>query len=804
MFKTSFRVLWRNIMNDRQFTILNLLGLSTGLACTILIYLWVNDELQVDKFNEKDTQLFQVMMNMETPNGIETGEQTPGLLAQALSKELPEVEYATSVIPVSWADKTGILSYQEKNYSATNQFAGKDYFNIFSYHFIDGNKTSPLSEKSSVVISRDLAIKIFKTTQNVVGKSIEWNQKDYNGSYTISGIVDNPPVNATIQFDIVFSYELFLDKNPNLQKWSNNQPTTYFILKPGTDIIQLNNKISGFIKARYDKSKATLFAQKFSDRYLHGHYENGSSNGGRIDYVNLFSITAIFILLIACINFMNLSTAKAIRRIRQAGVKKILGAQRSILIAQSLGESLLLTFLSTIIAVGTVFILLPQFNLITGKHLSIPGNLNFVMAMLGITLITGLISGSYPAVYLSGFKPAVAIKGKAGNSKIELMVRKALVVFQFTLSVIFIISVLVVYRQMNMVQSRNPGYNRDNIIYFEQGGMLSANKEDYAPGGKFETALQTQILRIQNIPGVLNVTNFRHNITNRSGGTYDLSWQGKDPDTRIDFTDLAVGYDFIETTGIKVKEGRSFSRSYGSEKSNIIFNQAAVDVMGLKEPIGKTVILWGEKRQIIGVVENFNFQSLHENLKPCFLDFMINQRASKIMVKLKKGQETETIARLAAIYREDNNGLPLEYRFLDEDYQSLYAAEKKVATLSKYFAGLAIIISCLGLFGLAAFTAQKRQKEIGIRKVVGATTNNVMILLSKDFLKLVFLSILIAFPISWWAMYHWLHGFAYRVDLGIDIFLIAAVSTILITILSISFQSLKAAITNPIKSLRAE
>jgi len=535
-------------MKDRQFTMLNLFGLSTGLACTMLIYLWVNDELQVDKFNEKDKQLFQIMMNMETPNGIETGEQSPGLLAQALTKELPEVEYATSVITVSWADKTGILTYQGNHITATNQFAGKDYFNIFSYHFIDGNKTTPLSDKSSIVISRELAMKIFKTTQNVVGKSIEWNQKEYSGVYRISGIFENPPVNATIQFDIAFQYELFLDKNPNLQKWSNNQPATYVILKPGTDINQFNDKIAGFIKTRHDKSKATLFAQKFSDRYLQSHYENGLPNGGRIDYVNLFSITAIFILLIACINFMNLSTAKAIRRIREAGIKKILGAQRSTLIAQTLGESLLLAFLSTIIAIGFVFLLLPQFNLITGKQLSIPFNLNFILTILSITVI----------------------------------------------------------------------------------------------------------------------------------------------------------------------------------------------------------------------------------------------------------------ARLDALYKKDNNGLPFEYRFLDEDYQGLYASEKKVATLSKYFAGLAIIISCLGLFGLAAFTAQKRQKEIGIRKVVGASTNNVMILLSKDFLKLVLISILIAFPISLWAMYQWLHGFAYRVDLGIDIFVIAAISTILITMLSIGFQSLKAAVTNPIKSLRSE
>jgi putative ABC transport system permease protein len=770
----------------------------------MLIYLWVNDELQVDKFNEKDKHLFQVMINMETPDGTQTSDQTPGLLAATLAKEFPEVEYAAAVIPVSWVDKKGILSYQGKQITATNQFAGKDFFKMFSYHFIARTGSQVSVDKSSIVISRDLAMKVFRTTENVSGKTIEWNQQDYSGFYRISGIFENPPVNATMQFDIVFSYDLYLEKNPNLQKWGNNDPLTYLILKPGTGIDQFNLKIAGLIKTRNDKSKASLFAQRFSDRYLNSHYENGSPNGGRIDYVNLFSVTAIFILVIACINFMNLSTAKAIRRIRQAGVKKILGARRSTLITQFLGESLLLTFISTLIAIAIVLLLLPQFNRITGKQLSIPFNREFILVALGITLVTGIISGIYPAVYFSGFKPVFALKGRTVNSMVELMVRKGLVIFQFTLSVIFIVSVIVVYKQMNLIQTRNLGYHRDNIIYFEKGGMVSENKEDYLPGGKFETSLQTLLLKIEDIPGVANVSNFRHNITNRDGGTYDLSWQGKDPDTRIDFTDLAVGYGFIETTGIKLKEGRSFSKSFVSEKSNIIFNQVAIDIMGLKEPIGKTVSLWGETRQIIGVVENFHFQSLHENLKPCFLDLTINHRAAKIMVKLKAGQEKETIARLDALYQADNKGLPFEYRFLDEDYQALYSSEKKVAVLSKYFAALAIIISCLGLFGLAAFTAQKRQKEIGIRKVVGATTNNVVILLSGDFLKLIGISILIAFPIAWWAMYKWLHGFAYRVDLGMDIFVIAGLSTTLITIFSISFQSIKAALVNPVKSLRAE
>ncbi|MHA4842774.1 ABC transporter permease [Flavitalea antarctica] len=804
MSKNRLRTAWRNIMKDRLFTILNLFGLSVGLACTMLIYLWVNDELQVDKFNTKDKYLFQVLMNMETPNGIETGEQTPGLLAGTLASEFPEVEYAAAVVPVTWADKKGILSYQGKQITASNQFAGKDFFKIFSYTFIDGEGTAGLADKTSILISRELAMKLFGTTDNVPGKTITWSQQDFNGSYRISGIFENPPVNSTMQFDVLFSYDLYLEKNPKLLKWGNNDPRTYLTIKPGTDIDQFNQKIADLIKTRNEKSKSLLFVQKFSDRYLNGHYENGTPNGGRIDYVNLFSLTAIFILALACINFMNLSTARAIRRIRQAGVKKILGARRSTLIMQFLGESLLLTLISVVIAMAIVLLLLPQFNSITGKQLSIPLSPEFILVVLSIILVTGLVSGMYPAIYISGFKPVFALKGIHKNSFVELMVRKVLVIFQFTISVIFIVSVIVVYRQMKLIQTRNLGYDRDNIIYFESGGIVSDNKEDYRPGGKFETSLQTLLHRIAAIPGVTNVSNFRHNITNRDGGTYDLHWPGKAPDNRIDFTDLAVGYGFIETTGIKLREGRSFSRNFDSDKANIIFNQAAIDIMGLKDPIGKTVKLWGEDRQIIGVVENFHFQSLHENLKPCFLDLTFNHRASKIMVKLKGGQEKETIARLDALYKEENKGLPFEYRFLDEDYQALYSAEQKVSLLSKYFAGLAVIISCLGLFGLAAFTARRRQKEIGIRKVIGATTNHVMILLSRDFMKLILLSILVAFPIAWWAMYSWLDRFAYRIDLSMDIFALAGLATIFVTIFSTSFQSIKAALANPVKSLRAE
>jgi len=803
MLKNYFKLAWRNIVKDRQFTVLNLVGLSTGLACAILIFLWVKDELSVDKFNRNDKQLYQVMNNITTPNGVETIENTQGLLASALASEMPEVAYAASVVPSTWFSNKGLVSFKDKQLRTGTQFVSKDYFNIFSCDFVSGEKSQLFSAKNTTALSEELALKLFNTT-DVVGKSVEWNQEGFNGSYSIIGVFKKFPSNATIQFDALFNYDLFLEKNPKLLNWGNSDPNTYLLLREGTKIEQFNKKIRSFIKSKNDKSTATLLAQRFSDKYLYNHYENGLVSGGRIEYVNLFSGIAIFIIIIACINFMNLSTAKALKRVKEVGVQKVMGASRRLLVFQYMGESLLMAFLSLFIAVLIIAILLPAFRQITGKDfISLPLNSSFIFSIIGITSITGLIAGSYPALYLSRFKPAQVLKGKLKNSLSESLVRKGLVVFQFAISVILIVSVLVIYKQMKLIQTTNLGYSRDHVLYFEKGGKLSDNKDDYKEGGKYEKDLETFIQAVKGLPGVVNASNFRHNITNRHGGTTDVSWQGKTADNEIAFTDIAAGYDFIETLGIKLKAGRTYSKEFGLEKSKVVFNEAAVASMGIKDPVGKIVNIWGEEKEIIGVTENFHFESLYENIKPCFFDFSLNQRASKIMVRIKAGTKNSTIGKLEKFYKE-YTGEPIDLKFLDDDYQALYASEQRVAVLSRYFAGIAIIISCLGLFGLAAFTAQKRQKEIGIRKVVGASVANVMAILSVDFLKLVIVALLIAVPISWWIANQWLQGFAYRTEIGADVFALTVVSVLAITLFTISFQTIKAALANPVKSLRTE
>lgn len=799
MFKHNLLIIFRNIKRNKSSFFINLIGLSTGLACALLIFLWVTDEFQIDKFHEKDDRLYQVMLNFPRPNGIQTSECTPGLLAQALAEEMPEVEYAASVIPSNWFGSEGVLALGNTQIKADEQYVGKDFFNIFSYRLLHGDKNSVLSDKNSVLLSDEMAMKLFKTTENVVGKTIEWKREkfklSFSGSFIVSGIFEKPPANSTNQFDLLLSYDLFYDKmQKNLKRWGNQNPSTYLALKPGTDIDQFNAKIRDFIKTKDEHSGTPIFAQKYSERYLHSQYENGEPSGGRILYVRLFSIIALFILVIACVNFMNLSTAKASQRMKEVGVKKVIGANRKALIAQYLSESILMSCLSLLAAILLVEFLLPQFNQITGKHLSLSFDLNMILAVLGITFITGLIAGSYPAFYLSGFNPATVLKGKINTSVSELWARKGLVVFQFIISVILIVSVTAVYKQIDFIQTKKLGYAKDNIICLKKDGNLNES-------------LETFLQEIKKLPAIINASNSASNLSGHYSSTTG-GIIGDDPErqSKLRVAGMDVNYDFFETLGIEVAQGRTFSRNFGAETSKLILNETAIHVLGIEDPVGKTVQLWDEDREIIGVVKDFHFESFYNEVKPCFFRLMNPNfnYGSNIWIKIKAGTERESIARIRKLYSEFNPGLAFEYRFLDDDYQALYEAENRVAVLSRYFAAIAIIISCLGLFGLAAFTAERRRKEIGIRKVLGSSALRIVTLLSGDFTKIVLVSILISLPIAYFITKSWLNSFAYRIDLQVWYFLGAGLLTLLITLGTVGTQAVKAALANPVDALRNE
>jgi ABC-type antimicrobial peptide transport system permease subunit len=801
MFKHTLLLAFRNFKRYKSSFIINLLGLSAGLFSAIMIYLWVNDELHVDKFHEKDSRLFQVMKNATTPAGVLTMEDTPGILAEALAHDMPEVEYASSTVSPQRENKKGIFLVGDNRVEAQDLCVDKDFLNIFSFQLLQGNKDLVLAERDGIVISDELALKLFHTTDNIMGKTLEWNRLQLSGSYRVAGVFKKLPANSSMQFDVLFSYQAFLDKNAKLRSWKNGGPATYIVLKKGTDVERFNSKLTNYLK---DKgAKETLFIQGYSQKYLYGQYENGAPAGGRISYVRLFSIIALFILVIACINFMNLSTAKAVTRLKEVGVKKVMGAARTSLVMQYIGESLVITFLSLLLAILPVIFLLPWFNEITGKQLRLGFDAQLLVGILVITLVTGLLAGSYPALYISGFKPVKIFKGNVKTSIGELWARKGLVIFQFAISVILIVSVLVVYKQIELVQTKNLGYVRDHVIYFGRKDAASVNKEDYKEGGIKEQAAESFLQVVKGVPGVVQAAHFRHNIAaGRDGGTSDVKWEGKNPEANIQFTDLAGGYGFIETLGIELKEGRSFSQDYGAEKTKIIFNEAAIENMGLTHPIGKVVKVWGEDMEIIGVAKNFNFQSLYEAIKPCFIYLNVKPANAKIMVKIQGGAEKETFARLQRVYGEYNMGLPMEYRFLDDDYQALYASEKRVEVLSGYFAGVVILISCLGLFGLAAFTVQKRYKEIGIRKVLGSSNFNIVWLLWNDFNKMIIAALVIALPLSYFIVKSWLDDFAYRIDLKFWYFILAGILTLIVAWLTVGTQTIKATKIKPSETLR--
>lgn len=746
----------------------------------------------MDKFHAKSNRLYQMMENEKTEAGINTTENTVGVLGETLLAEMPEVEDAVAVSPSYWIAQSKLFSKNNTKIAAAGIFAGQDYFKIFSYPLASGHINQVLKGKNSIVVSTQMAMRLFHTT-DVLGREVVWDNADMEGENhaLISGVFKDLPSGSSVQFDFVVSMDLLLlSPSSPFVKWSNHGPNTFVVLKKNANVDSFNSKVKRLMKSKGENQRE-LFTRPYTDAYLHNKYENGKQAGGRIEYVKLFSLIAIFILVIACVNFMNLATARAAIRMKEVGIKKVMGASRASLIMQYMGESLLLTFLSLFVSLLLVELLLPQFNGITGKHLLLHFDWKLVLTLSVIVVFTGLLSGSYPALYLSGFNPAAALKGKLMHKPGEIWTRKGLVVFQFTLSVMLIVAVLVVYKQIEFVQHGNVGYKKDNVLYFEPEGKLKNN------AGAFVSVLKK-------LPGVVNAASMNKRFIGDLKSTQGyFNWEGRDQKQVIAFQNAGVNSGLIETMGMEMISGRSFSSKFGSDSTKVIFNEAGIKIMGLKNPIGKIFNLWGKDLQIIGVVKNVHFESMHEIVKPMFFLFD-DQHTNRIMVKIKAGAEKETIAGLQQVYKDFNAGAAFDYRFLDEDFQEQYVAENRVSLLSRYFATLAVIISCLGLFGLASFTAERKLKEIGIRKVLGASEWGIIYSLSKDFIKPVLIAILIALPLSYVLTKQWLDSFAYRIDLQLWYFAGAGFLALLISWITVSMQAVKAGMKNPIDCLRDE
>ena len=793
MIRYQIRLILRNFKRQKGSFFINMAGLSVAFACVVLISMWVKDELSVDKFHKNDQQLYQVLLNQHSGDQITTQGWTPDLLARTLANEMPEVEMAAAVTPSSFFGKFVLSTGGENILKATGQFAGKDFFKMFSYGLTQGNAGQVLTDKNAIVISKKLAMALFNTTENVIGRTITWQLLNFKKEVVVSGIFKGTPKNSSTQFDFVLPFEAWLSLSKEIGRgiqWGNNAPLTYLLLHKGTNVAQFNHKLAGFMKTKIDGSTDVLFAVRYSSEYLHGKYENGIQSGGRIEYIRLFSIVALFILLIAGINFMNLSTAQASRRFKEVGIKKVMGSKRRALVLQFMGEAVTISVLALFLSFFLVALFLPQFNQITGKHLSLDFHAGLILPAFIFSIITGILSGIYPALYLSGFNISNILKGKSSKSFNELLARKGLAVFQFSISVILIVVMLVTYKQIEFVRNKNLGYQKDNVLFFSKEGNIAQKQEAF-------------LSEIRKIPGVIDASTMGGNLLGSFSTTFGVNWKGKDPNSDIQFEAIPVDYQLLETLKIQIKQGRSFSDKYGDEKNKLILNEAAVKVMGLKHPIGQTIQFWGQEKQIIGVVKNFNFQSLHSTIAPAIIR-LDPDKTLNVMVRIDHAREKQTLASLKKLYVDFNHGYPFEYQFMDAAYQALYASDQRVSSLSRYFAGLGIFISCLGLFGLATFAAEQLAKEIGIRKVNGAKVSEVMSMLNRDFIKWVAIAFIVATPVAWYVMNLWLEDFAYRTSLNWWIFALAGFLALLIALLTVSWHSYRAATRNPIEALRYE
>ncbi|MEX8548729.1 MAG: ABC transporter permease [Mucilaginibacter sp.] len=783
----------RSFKTNKGFSLLNIFGLAIGITCAALIFLWVEDEVNWDKFNLKKDNLFFVRVNEKYDSYTATTGSTPALLAPQMLADIPGVANTCRIYDM---DAT-LFAIGNKTIYAGGIYADPALFSMFALPFVQGNAHTAFSQPFSLVITEKTAKKFFGNARNVVGKTIRVDNKQ---DYIVSGVLKDIPTNSTLQFEYVAPFKIVFDEDLNSKRWGSNWLSTYVELKPKANLSAVNKQLLGFIRQHAPQSVSRPFLWNMSQWHLYDEFENGkATGGGQIQYVHLFSIIAWIILLIACINFMNLSTARSEKRAREVGVRKVLGAGKQSLVFQFIGEALLMALLAAVVAVVLLAITLPAFNNLVQKQLSLgftqPSHL---AVLLLIATICGLVAGSYPSFYLSSFSPVSVLKGaklKDGNAS---FIRKSLVVLQFTVSIVLIISTIIIYQQIQHVKNRVLGFDKNNLIETDAQGDAS----------KYYNPLKQDLLQ----SGVVsNVALSNHPTLYGGTNTGNLTWQGKSAGSKVLVSFRKISPEYISTSGIKLLEGRDFvpTDSLKSKNVNVIITRTMEKLMGNESAVGKAI--WssgdtsGTKMTVIGVTNDYVYGNMYGTPDPVlFLATPLN-RLNKMYLRIKHNTNMEqALAKVETIIRKNNPAYPFNYKFVDDQFNQLFISETLISKLSRVFASLAIIISCLGLFGLAAYTAERRTKEIGVRKVLGASVGSIAGLLSFDFLKLVGLSCLLSFPIAWWAMHQWLQAYQYRIEISFWIFLIAGTAACLIAIATISFQAVKAALANPVESLRSE
>jgi putative ABC transport system permease protein len=792
MFQNYLRTALRNLSKNKLFSIVNIFGLATGMACSLLIFLWVQDERSFDRFNTKAIKIYRITAKVSNVDAA----VVPPPLAAAIKAEIPGVENATRLSAFHKIITVGTKKFDEKRI----YFADSNFLKIFSYPLLKGNLASVLTAQDAVVLTEATAIKYFGSTQSAVGKIIYIDDDIKGRNLMVTGVLKNIPHNSHLQFDLLLPMEQYDRINNPEESWNNFDAFVYFQLADNfsataTSLKKIEEQINGLPAKNNKKVKATLSIQPLTDIHLHSHYMLDVEGQGSSAHVTIFSLIAIFILLIACINFMNLSTALSAQRAKEVGLRKTIGALRSQLILQFLGESLLLSLISLLVATALVMVLLPLFNDLSSKSLSI--NLldrKIVGSFLGTAIVVGIVSGSYPALFLSSFHPIHVLKGLKIFDGQKSFLRSGLVILQFSISVILMISTLVVYRQLQFIKNRDIGFAKENLLYIKmpEVGDLHNNKE------LLKTTLDQQ-------PDLSDYTITDELPTYLTSGSL-LSWPTKAPDEQVIAYRLRTDENFIKTFGMHLVAGRFFSKDLKTDDSTYVVNEATVRAMGLQPltALGKKLSIGLEDKgaTIIGVVKDFNFKPVHQPVEPLIIK---NNFAGGHLVLRTTPEHMQTIvAEVKKVFGKIYGDNPFSYGFVDEDLSNLYRAEQRMGKLFNVFSLLSIIISCLGLFGLAAFATQKRTKEIGVRKVLGASEGGIVVLLSKDFIKLVAFALVIAFPIAGWLMNKWLQGFTYRVSLTWWTYAFAGLAALLVALITVSYQSIKAAIANPVKSLRTE
>jgi len=788
MLKNYFKTAWRNLIGNISFSLINILGLAIGMASAILILLWIQNEVGHDRFHTKKDRLY-VANNRDKFNGeIQAWSQTSKPLAAALKQEYPDVEEALRI-----TDAPFLLTVGDKHLNMTGYFTDPGFFNTFSFPLLEGNAKA-LNGNYNIVLTQKTAIKLFGDA-DAMGKT---GRIDSTDNFTVTGILKDLPNNTSFDFEYLLPWSYLKKIGGDDDSWGNNSVETFILLKPGVTQSGFNAKIKNItINHTKDGEKRStqVFTRLFSDAYLYNKSENGEYVGGRIEMVKLFAIIAAFILLIACINFMNLSTARSEKRAKEVGIRKVVGAKKSSLIIQFIGESILLAFIAGIISILLVEISLSAFNKMVDKQLYIDflSPEQWFFAMLFI-FFTGLLAGSYPALFLSSYQPIKVLKGHISSATSAITPRRILVVLQFTFAIALIICTIIVVNQIKFAQARQTGYSRNNLIYTNLNGDIR----------KHYDLIKTELLAKG---AAIAVTKSMSPITQRNSDSWGFSWLGStEQDKKMDFVRMSSEADFIKTMGVKLIKGRDIDiKNYPTDSSAVLLNEASVEVMRLKNPIGQTIL--GEDNQkwhVIGLIKDFIYESPYEKVGQLMV-FGPKSYSNVMHIKLNPAKPVaEDLAIVEQIFKENNPQYPFEYKFVDEEYAKKFQDEKRVGSLATLFAALTIFISCLGLYGLATYTAENRIKEIGIRKVLGASAASITTLLSVDFLKLVFISILIASPIAWFSMDKWLQAYTYRIQIEWWVFVLAGMVSILIALFTISFQAIKAALANPVKSLRSE